>query len=94
MCRVANNLATELNEFLNGHRRFGTIDVLVQHLGVLNCVLAAVAHRHDVVEGRNVRSKSPTRQGTSVVLEFEQLQDGRCGHWSAGTLAGRLAFGM
>ena len=93
MCRVANNLATELNEFLNGHRRFGTIDVLVQHLGVFNRVLAAVAHRDDVVKGCNVRCQPPSRQGTAVVLTFEHSQDVRCRHGTAGPL-GLRAFGM
>jgi hypothetical protein len=46
---VLHDLAAELNEFLVGQRALGPVDLLVQHLNVLDAVLPPTTNRYDVV---------------------------------------------
>jgi hypothetical protein len=47
---VLDDLAAKQDEFFVGHRGLGTIDLLVQHLDVVDAMLTAVSYRHDVIQ--------------------------------------------
>jgi hypothetical protein len=87
----ADNLSAQREELGVGQRVLRPVHVPVQDLSVLDDVLTAQAHGHDVVERGRLRCEDPPRERTEVSLALQQFEDARGRDRRSG---GRLRLGM
>lgn len=69
---VADNSTAKGDELFVRQRSFGPVDLLQHDLSVVDRVSPLTADWQNVVQGGGVRRELATRQGTAVLLPFEE----------------------
>lgn len=69
---VADNSTAKSDELLIRQRSFGPVNLLEHDLSVVDRVSTLTADRQNVIQGGGVRREFVSRQGTAVLLPFEE----------------------